>query len=124
MFYFWESQIEKLKPGVHMYKGTQVGTKVINGRVRPTYEYEDYVQTPQGDMPARIWVERMREAVRADGQEELLEAIKVHVRRYCVWLRNEKRIEEYALECLAIGAYNHWKDFKEDYNGLCTVNAG
>ena len=38
-------------------------------------------------------------------ENELLEEIKEHVAGHCVWLKNDKEIEEYSASCLASGAY-------------------
>lgn len=32
---------------------------------------------------------------------------------HCVWLKNDKEIEEYSASCLASGAYMYWEDFKD-----------
>ena len=46
-------------------------------------------------------------------ENELLEEIKEHVAGHCVWLKNDKEIEEYSASCLASGAYMYWGDFKD-----------
>ena len=46
-------------------------------------------------------------------ENELLEEIKEHVAGHCVWLKNDKEIEEYSASCLASGAYMYWEDFKD-----------
>lgn len=47
-------------------------------------------------------------AVLAEGKQELLDRIKAHCKEHCAWLKNDKAVSEYALECLSSKAYKAW----------------
>ena len=83
------------------------------GTIRQITKFTCLCQTPVGEFTMDEWRNKALEAIAADGKMELLEKIK----RYCgenhAWLKKEKDIEEYAIECLCSGAYRHWAVFAE-----------
>lgn len=40
---------------------------------------------------------------------ELLDRVKAHCKEHCAWLKNDKAVSEYALECLSSKAYEVWQ---------------
>lgn len=50
----------------------------------------------------------LEEAVQAEGKQELLDRVKAHCKEHCAWLKNDKAVSEYALECLSSKAYEAW----------------
>lgn len=79
-------------------------------RVAVTKYMEEYL-TDSGCFTCEKWKELALAEVKADGKEDLLSAVKEYCKRNCAWLRNDKEIEDYALECTASHAYEHWSDF-------------
>jgi len=62
------------------------------------------------------WIQLVLIEVDRDGKRDLLEWIKNHCSKHCVWLKTEADIEHYALRCLVSHAYEAWSDYK--YAGL------
>ena len=63
-------------------------------------------------MPLCNWLQLTRDAIAAEGKQELFEKIVEHCRTHCAWLHKETELEEYAMSCLSSHAYEHWEDFK------------
>lgn len=66
-----------------------------------------------GEFAPEKWLEVTLQIIQTLMENELLEEIKEHVAGHCVWLKNDKEIEEYSASCLASGAYMYWEDFKD-----------
>lgn len=82
------------------------------GTRRKTTKFTERYETPAGVFLPDEWKEKALEAIEAEGEAELLGDIKEHCRKNCAWLRREKELEEYAVNCLCSRAYRHWEDFK------------
>ena len=95
--------------GVKEFRAEPTGdyTTNRNGKRVPVTKGVEYVTTKgAGRMPESKWHDLIRQAA----DKDLLEKIKEHCRSLA-WLRTEKALEEYSLECLANGAYLHWPGF-------------
>lgn len=84
------------------------------GKSRPEMKFVERYHTPAGIFFPEEWRVKALEAIQADGETELLEKIKEHCRENCAWLRKEKDLEEYAVDCLCSRAYRHWPEFEYD----------
>lgn len=92
--------------GTGRYEITRRGTR------REITRHAERFQTPAGTFQPDDWKKKALEAIEAEGEMELLESIKEHCRAHCAWLRGEKEVEEYAIDCLCSRAYRHWSDFE------------
>ena len=89
----------------------QVIGKDAAGR-KITRSWEGY-DTPAGRIELEAWVKEGTAAAVADGLGDLLDQIKEYSRKHCAWLHSEKDVEEHALRCLILKAYEHWADFNQ-----------
>lgn len=67
-----------------------------------------------GDLTIEEWRKRAEAIIHEYGLESLLDEIKDHCRKYCAWIRKEKDLELYAMQCLASKAYESWTEFGRD----------
>lgn len=96
--------------GTGMYEITRLGTRRETMISRPT------VCTPSGWMPLETWRERVKQAIRENHKEELLERIREYCKGHYFWLHNETDLDDYAMQCLVLGAYSAWDDFSPEEN--------
>ena len=91
-----------------------VGQPYINNRGNRKYrtEFRTIYKTNTGDFSPDEWLCEAKQVVEASGEMDLLNSIIAYCRENCAWLRNavEKDIEEYAMSCLASGAYTYWEN--------------
>ena len=80
---------------------------------RKQYRGISFKKTLFGDIEDCNYYPLVKELIILAGKKELLEAIKDHCRENCVWLKTENDIENYAMECLVLKAYEHWQVFPE-----------
>lgn len=83
------------------------------GNTRHQNVFKEFYQTDMGEFTPEKWLEVTLEVIRILKENKLLEEIKEHVKCNCVWLKNDKEIEEYSASCLASGAYMHWENFND-----------
>lgn len=81
--------------------------------IKLTDLFKEYYKTDMGEFAPEKWLEVTLQIIQTLMENELLEEIKEHVAGHCVWLKNDKEIEEYSASCLASGAYMYWEDFKD-----------
>ena len=108
--------LAELRPGVREFRseGTHRMIRADNGKFVEERIGVEYVPTAgAGTLRVEDWTRLAEEAVTREGRRALLDAIIAYVSARCAWLRTEKHQREYALECLATGAYKKWKDFKD-----------
>ena len=89
---------------VREYKQVPTGkmVKTTRGTLKPETVGREFVRTACGQtFEVGEWYRLMKEAVEAEGLQEILEEIKMSCRRLA-WLHTEQQIEEYALECLSL----------------------
>lgn len=87
------------------YEITRRGTR------RAVLKYVSRYETNAGTFLPEEWKEKALEAIKEAGELDLLENIKDHCREQCAWLKKEKDVEEYAVQCLCNRAYQYWDDF-------------
>ena len=75
------------------------------GNTRQKNVFKEFYKTNIGEFTPEKWLEATLQIIQTLMENELLEEIKEHVAGYCVWLKNDKEIEEYSASCLASGAY-------------------
>lgn len=75
-------------------------------------KYNEYVVVRGHTLSKVEWYDRLLQAVREEGKEDLLEGIMEHCRGLA-WLHTDKARREYALECLSSGAYMAWPEFAD-----------
>lgn len=83
------------------------------GNTRQKNVFKEFYKTNIGEFTPEKWLEVTLQIIQILMENELLEEIKEHVAGHCVWLKNDKEIEEYSASCLASGAYMYWEDFKD-----------
>ena len=83
------------------------------GNTRQKNVFKEFYKTNIGEFTPEKWLEVTLQIIQTLMENELLEEIKEHVAGHCVWLKNDKEIEEYSASCLASGAYMYWEDFKD-----------
>ena len=97
------------------YSLQRLGRSYVKGydkRGRKEYGFKETYRTKVGDFSPEEWRKTVLQAIDAAGETDLLEKIKEHCREHCTWIRKEKDIEEYSMECLVLRAYLHWENFK------------
>lgn len=94
---------------------TEEWEKMRNGKMRRKTIYEEEYLTKGGEvLNPKEWKDKALIAAEEDGLLDLLNEIKNHCGEHCAWLHTKDEIEEHALECLASGAYLHWREFRSD----------
>ena len=96
------------------YRQEPTGSYTLNrnGKRIPVTEGVVYITTPAGRFREDKWCDLAEAAVKREGKEDLYEAIRSHCKAHCPWLRTEKMLRRWALDCLTGGAYEYWDDFK------------
>ena len=67
-----------------------------------------------GNITREAWRQQAEAIIHEYGLESLLDEIKDHCRKNCAWIRKEKDLELYAMQCLASKAYESWTEFGRD----------
>lgn len=87
--------------GYHLHRGRRItDTKIIPGYM-----------TSLGVKDVEQWHDELMTLIEAAGQIPLLEEIKGYCRSACPWLKTQREVELYAMDCLASGSYQAWSDF-------------
>ena len=95
--------------------GTGRFYRTAKGQHKEELTEKEYIQTAAASvLELDEWCRLMKDAVEREGKRELLGRIMEHCRRHCAWLRQDKKLLEYALECLSSGVYIAWNDFGEE----------
>ena len=100
-------KLEDLKSG-NCFRSEFIG-KDQSGRKQ--YRGISFKKTQFGNIEDINYYPLIKELIEIAGKSELLILIKDHCREHCVWLKTEKDIENHAIDCLLLKAYEHWKDF-------------
>lgn len=90
--------------GTGSYEVTKRGTR------REITKFVERYETAAGIFLPDEWMKKALEAIEAEGEMSLLESIKEYCSRF-PWLHKEKKLEEYAIDCLCSRAYRHWDNF-------------
>lgn len=75
--------------------------------------FKEFYKTNIGEFTPEKWLEVTLQIIQALMENKLLDEIKEYVADHCVWLKNDKEIEEYSASCLASGTYMYWEGFKD-----------
>lgn len=78
---------------------------------RKRYRPISFKKTLFGDIEDSVYYSIAKDFIIIAGKTELLQRIKDHCREHCAWLKKEKDVEEYSIECLLSRAYEYWSDF-------------
>ena len=70
-----------------------------------------FKKTQFGDIEDINYYPMMKEFIEIAGKAELLKTVKDYCREHCAWLKTENDIENHAIDCLLLKAYEYWKDF-------------
>ena len=82
------------------------------GNRKPVLKYTERYETRAGTFRPEEWKTKALEAIKENGELELLEKIKEYCRNHCAWLRRENELEEHTIDCLCGRSYRHWPDFE------------
>ena len=97
----WTSVLEFRSVGTGKFYTTR------NGNRKEKTVGKDFVHTAgAGVIELDEWCRLMEDAVRREGKEALLERIVERCR--LGWFHDEKKLRQYALECLSDEAYKVW----------------
>lgn len=94
---------------INLYQPIVHVIQLPNGRKHRTTEPRTVFKTQMGEFEEEQWNNEFKEILLASGELGLLESIIEYCKTHCAWLHKEKEIEEYAMRCLASGAYTHWE---------------
>ena len=82
------------------------------GNTRQKNVFKEFYKTNIGEFTPEKWLEATLQIIQTLMENELLEEIKEHVAGHCVWLKNDKEIEEYSASCLATGKILRTRDYR------------
>lgn len=103
--------IKELFPNSHLHRSEKIGEIPGRGdRMLPILQDVAIINTPSGNYRDTEWLDRIKEAIREEGQEELYNRIVMFCGEYASW-ENMEQLEIHAAECLCEGTYKLWKDF-------------
>ena len=76
-------------------------------------KYRIGVMTKLGDIEEKDWIRYAEELVRRNNEEVLFKQLKSWYRQTTPWLRDEKDLHRYTLECFVARIYDNpnWVDF-------------
>lgn len=76
-------------------------------------KYRIGVMTKLGDIEEKDWIRYAEELVRRNNEETLFKQLKSWYRQTTPWLRDEKDLHRYTLECFVARIYDNpnWVDF-------------
>ena len=76
-------------------------------------KYRIGVMTKLGDIEEKDWIRYAEELVRRNNEEALFKQLKSWYRQTTPWLRDEKDLHRYTLECFVARIYDNpnWVDF-------------
>ena len=100
-------KLEDLKSG-NCFRAEFIG-KDKTGRKQ--YRGISYKKTLFGDIEDCHYYSLVKELITLAGKSELLKTVKDYCREHCAWLKTENDIENHAIDCLLLKAYEYWKDF-------------
>ncbi|MBR4855446.1 MAG: hypothetical protein IKU94_02345 [Bacteroidaceae bacterium] len=77
-------------------------------------KYRSGMLTKIGDIEEHEWFAYAEELIRRNGDEPLFKRLKSWYRENCAWLRGEKELHRYTLECFVAGIHNcpDWVDYE------------
>lgn len=101
-------RLEEFDSKCNCYMPELVGKDNLGHKI---YRGINYQKTVFGDIEDSVYYPVAKELITIAGETELLESIKEHCRNHCGWLRSKQEVEEYAIKCLLLRAYEHWQDF-------------
>ena len=107
--------VEDYKIKQNIFIVVETGEYIVsrNGRrVKDRIGVKYYDTYKFGRLTHDKWIQLVLIEVERDGKRDLLEWIKNHCSKHCVWLKTEADIEHYALRCLVEHAYEAWSDYK------------
>lgn len=115
MFFFFFGGYADIEPGIRCCTYVEDGfTRGRNGQMKTKYRMMECFEIDRKKILIEDWMKLCEERVRENGDTELLEAIMEKARRQ-PWLKKERDIRLYALECLAYGTYRSWfEEAKKD----------
>lgn len=77
-------------------------------------EYRSGVMTKLGDIEEMEWIRFAEELIRRNNDEQLFEQLKSWYKKTTPWLRTEKELHRYSLECFVARIYENpaWVDYE------------
>ncbi len=77
-------------------------------------KYRIGVMTKLGDIEEKDWIRYAEELVRRNNEEALFKQLKSWYRQTTPWLRDEKDLHRYSLECFVARIYDNpnWVDYE------------
>lgn len=110
MFFFFFGGYEDIAPGIRCCTYVDDGIyQGRNGMKKHKYRMVECFEIDHKKVLIDDWMKICEERAIENGDTKLLEAI-VEKARTQPWLKKEKDIRLYALQCLANGAYKSWME--------------
>ena len=78
-------------------------------------KYRIGVMTKLGDIEEKDWIRYAEELIRRNNEEALFKQLKSWYRQTTPWLRDEKDLHRYSLECFVARIFDNpnWVDYEE-----------
>lgn len=87
--------------------------KGVSERVEVCIFYRIGVMTKIGDIEEKVWIQYAEELIRRFGDEALFKQLKSWYKETTPWLRDEKDLHRYSLECFVARIFDNpnWVDY-------------
>lgn len=85
--------------------------KTRSGNMKRKCIFKELYVTEIGEFSPTEWLRMALQIVKCIGEEKLLVEIEKYAEKNYVWLKTDKDIQEYSVQCLLYGAYMYWKGF-------------
>ena len=111
--------LEQLKPGIRHFviQKLPISTGNCTGGI-PYYSAKgyEYFETNAGDIELNLWLKLVEEAISDEDKSSLYEDIKVHERKKCYWINDDRELRLHAAQCLCNRIYENWDDFTTSHS--------
>ena len=76
--------------------------------------YRIGVMTKIGDIEEKVWIQYVEELIRRFGEEALFKQLKSWYKETTPWLKDEKDLHRYSLECFVVRIFDNpdWVDYE------------
>ena len=86
--------------------------KTRSGNMKRKCIFKELYVTEIGEFSPTEWLRMALQIVKCIGEEKLLVEIEKYEEKNYVWLKTDKDIQEYSVQCLLSGAYMYWGKFE------------
>ena len=83
-----------------------------SGNIKRKCVFKEIYETGIGKFYQSEWMDMALQVIECIGENDLLDEIKKYAKENYVWLKADKDIQEYSVQCLLSGAYMYWGKFE------------